>query len=82
MSTSLKLKPAALIATQVALCAALIGSASAAFAAPNRSPDKFQQCVDRWRGAPIGGGDLDSMGVSEYSVAVGRCLHLQPRGSW
>ena len=73
------------VRTRLLCCAAIIlGSASAVPAAsPNANAD-LQQCVANLQASGRGfvTGDLDSLGVTEYDVMVGRCRDLIMHGRW
>ena len=63
-----------------ALTIAIAAAASAASAASSYGPAEIADCVARSGSySSHGGADLDSMGLTEYDVKVGRCMRQLDR---
>jgi hypothetical protein len=62
-----------------ALTVALATATSVAAAASPYGPAEIADCVARMGPHSSSGGDLDSMGLTEYDVKVGRCLRQLDR---
>jgi hypothetical protein len=66
-------------ASTFALALAVVAAASAASAATPYGPAEIADCVARSGSYGGSGGDLDSMGLTEYDLKVGRCIRRLDR---